>query len=221
MPIQVVCPGCTSRFTVSDQFAGRTGPCPKCKKPITVPASATPAVTIHEPEPTGPAAAGRAALVPFRSTEKPVTGLAFALTAAGAIGVMLLAWLVGLAYRPAAPPDGLLLGAAFLVALATVPVSYVALRQRDIEPYRGRSFAVRCLICAAVYTLVWGAKGLLPPSATTELWQWLYLAPIFLAPGALAAFAAFDLDQGSALAHVSFYVAFTVLLRWLAGLPPL
>ena len=50
MAILVVCPGCTSRFTVSDQFAGRTGPCPKCKKPITVPTPEAQKVTIHEPE---------------------------------------------------------------------------------------------------------------------------------------------------------------------------
>ena len=38
MAIAVLCPGCKSQFTVSDQYAGRTGPCPKCKKSITIPA---------------------------------------------------------------------------------------------------------------------------------------------------------------------------------------
>ena len=50
MAIAVLCPGCKSQFTVSDQYAGRTGPCPKCKKPITIPAVTAAAVTIHEPE---------------------------------------------------------------------------------------------------------------------------------------------------------------------------
>ena len=50
MAIAVICPSCKSRFSVSDQFAGRTGPCPKCKKPIKIPAVTAEAVVIHEPE---------------------------------------------------------------------------------------------------------------------------------------------------------------------------
>ena len=37
MPITVLCPSCHARFAVSEKFAGKQGPCPKCKKPITVP----------------------------------------------------------------------------------------------------------------------------------------------------------------------------------------
>ena len=36
MAIKVLCPGCRTLFTVSDKFAGRTGPCPKCKAPFLV-----------------------------------------------------------------------------------------------------------------------------------------------------------------------------------------
>ena len=37
MPIQVTCPKCFTRFSVSEKFAGKKGPCPKCKSEITVP----------------------------------------------------------------------------------------------------------------------------------------------------------------------------------------
>lgn len=37
MPIQVVCPSCKTNFKVSDQFAGKQGPCPKCKTIIRIP----------------------------------------------------------------------------------------------------------------------------------------------------------------------------------------
>ena len=37
MPIQVICPGCHARFTVSDKFGGKEGPCPKCKQKIKIP----------------------------------------------------------------------------------------------------------------------------------------------------------------------------------------
>ncbi len=50
MPIPVVCPGCKVRFNVSEKFAGKKGPCPKCKVIITIPAAAQPEIKIHEPQ---------------------------------------------------------------------------------------------------------------------------------------------------------------------------
>ena len=37
MSIQVTCPGCLKRFSVSEKFAGQKGPCPKCKTVIEIP----------------------------------------------------------------------------------------------------------------------------------------------------------------------------------------
>ena len=34
MAIDVTCPSCHTRFQVSDKFAGKSGPCPKCKNTI-------------------------------------------------------------------------------------------------------------------------------------------------------------------------------------------
>jgi hypothetical protein len=223
MPIPVICPGCKAQFTVSDQFAGRTGPCPKCKQPITIPAAVVKTVTIHEPEaPTaGSATAGRPPLAPIKRVEKPVTSLAFAATAAGAVATMLLAWLAGATFAPEKPPDWLLAVGGFLVAIPSAALGYVGIRDRELEPYRGRALLVRTLICAAVYAGLWCAKGILPAEQTAEMWQWLYLGPLLFVPGVIAAMAAFDLDQGRAVAHVSLYAMFTSLLRWLAGLAPL
>ena len=50
MPISVVCSGCQARFNVSEKFAGKQGPCPKCKKVITIPDAPAEEVTIHAPE---------------------------------------------------------------------------------------------------------------------------------------------------------------------------
>jgi hypothetical protein len=222
MPIQVVCPGCASQFQVSDQFAGRTGPCPKCKKPITIPTPAVKAVTIHEPEPvTAAPGRSRAATIPFRRVERPVSVTAWALAGAGAVALMAAAWLVGFLARPAEPPAWLLLAGAFVVAVPCVAIGYAAVREPELEPHRGRSLALRVAACATVYAGLWAAKGLLPADATADMWQWLFLGPMFVVPGALAALVALELDWGPAIAHFSFYVIFTALLRWLAGLPPL
>jgi len=222
MAIQVLCSGCGSRFSVSDQFAGRTGPCPKCKKPLTVPTPAVKAVTIHEPEPATPTAPGqRPVTVPFKRVEKPASARTWWLTAGGAVALLGAAWIVGRMTRPVGPPAWLLIAAAFLVAVPCVLLAYVALRERELEPYRGRSLAIRALICAAVYAALWAIKGMLPADMTTEMWQWVFLGPLFVAPGALAALAALDLEWGPATAHFSFYVLVTALLRWLVGLSPL
>jgi len=222
MPIPVVCPGCKSRFSVSDKFAGKTGPCPKCKQPISVPKPAATQVVVHEPEPVTPTAPGEVPLtIPFLRQEKPVGGPAWALLAAGTVATLVAAWAVGRAWRPAPPPEGLLAAGGFVVAIPCVALAYAAIRDRELEPYRGRSFAVRVLVCAAVYGGIWLAKGMLPAEATAEMWQWIYLGPLLAFPGALAAFAAFDLDWGPATLHFSLYVIATATLRWLAGLPPL
>jgi hypothetical protein len=222
MPIPVVCPGCHSRFTVSDQFAGRTGPCPKCRQSIAIPAGTAKVVTIHEPEPVAAAAAGpgRAPTAPLRRVERPVSPTVIAVSAAAAVVVLAAAWLVGLAWRPGQPPAWLLLAGAFLVALPSVWIGYSAVRERELDPYRGRSLALRCLVCAAAYTALWGVRGLLPADMTADMWQWVFLGPLFFLPGALAALATLELDWTPAAAHFSFYVLFTALLRWIAGLPP-
>lgn len=223
MPIPVICPGCKSRFAVSDQFAGRTGPCPKCKQPIKIPEVAVKAVTIHEPE--APVAAtggsGRPPTAPIKRTDKPIPALRFVAVAAAAIVTMAAAWLAGTMAGAGGPPPAMLLATAFLVAVPCVMLGYAAVRDRELEPYRGTTLLARSLVCAAIYAGLWGVKGLLPPEATAEMWQWLYLGPMFVVSGSIAALATLDLDWGSAVAHYSLYAMFTALLRWLAGLAPL
>lgn len=223
MPIQVVCPGCKGRFTVSDQFAGRTGPCPKCKQSITIPAPAAKAVTIHEPE--APAASsqgsGRAPLAPITSTERPVSTLQFVVVAVGAVACLIFTLLARVAWQPGQAPQWALAAAAVLLAFPCAAIGYRITRNRELEPYRGRSLAIRVTICALVYAALWGVRALVPAEMTTEMWQWLYVAPIFFGIGGLASHAAFDLALGEAVAHFSLYVLVTATLRWLAGFPPI
>ena len=220
MAILVVCPGCTARFTVSDQYAGKTGPCPKCKKPITVPRPQADAVTIHEPErPAAGPVGAKPATVPFRSLDRPVPPIAFVLGGAGALTLLVLAWLLR-AVGGGPPPAWLALTTAFLVGIPCAAIGYAALRNREMEAYRGSGLLLRCLACAAVYAALWAVRGLLPADQTREMYQWLYIAPAFLLPGALAALVAFDFEWGTAVAHFSFYVLFTALLRWLSGFQP-
>jgi hypothetical protein len=226
MPIPVVCPGCKARFTVSDQFAGRTGPCPKCKQPIKIPEPAVKAVTIHEPEApvVSSAGTGRAPMAPIRRVEKAIPAWRFAAIGGATLATMLAAWGTGKAlgadslqgdwsWLPAV--------AGLVIAVPCVLLGYAAVRNRELESYAGTPLLLRSLACAAVYAGLWVVKGMLPAEATAEMWQWLYIGPLFAAAGGLAALVSLELDWGPAIAHFSLYAMFTSLLRWLAGLPPL
>ena len=57
MPIAVVCSSCKARFQVSEKFAGKQGPCPKCKSIITIP-KVEEQVQIHAPEEAAKVATG-------------------------------------------------------------------------------------------------------------------------------------------------------------------
>jgi predicted Zn finger-like uncharacterized protein len=237
MPIPVVCPSCKSRFTVSDQFAGRTGPCPKCKQTIKVPTPAAKAVVIHEPEApvASSSGSGKAPTAPIKRRNKPVSLGSFAAAAVGAVLFMGIAALLPVVYPPQAAgdestsrtsiPTWLLLGGGFAAALPAVLLGYAAVRNRELEPYQGRPLAVRVLTCALVYAGLWAIRGAIPwlnPAwQLTDMYEWFMLGPLFVAAGGLAALATLDLEPGSAAVHFSFFVLFTSLLRWLAGLSPL
>jgi len=220
MAIKVICPGCRSTFTVSDKFAGRTGPCPKCKKPITIPSDAVKEVTIHGPEEEA-ARPGRAPTTPIIFVEHAPPTIAYAAVGIGAATLMLLAIIARIAWGPGGAPAGLLAGMAGVAAMPCAWLGYQLVRDRDLEPYFGRALLGRSAICGLVYAALWFVKGLLPAELTSEMWAWVYLGPPFFVAGALAALATLDLDWGTGVAHFSLYVMFVALLRWLAGFLPL
>jgi hypothetical protein len=223
MPIPVVCPGCKARFAVSEKFAGKKGPCPKCKAVILVPEAIQEEVKIHVPEQFasgGKNAKGRAVNKPIARPQTKIQPVL--LVAAGCAFVLALAiaaLLRGLADKTPAILVGLLLISPPLAAAA-----YTFLRDDELmEPYRGRALALRAAICGLVYAALWGAYAPLPIYGiiSGEPWQWVYVAPAFIAVGAAAAWACFDLDFGSGAMHYCFYVLMTLLLRAAIGLPAL
>ena len=97
MSILVICPGCKKQFQVSDQFAGKSGPCPHCKTVIKVPAKQE-QVVVHTPEQFGSGgrgAGGKLALKPIARLEGRLHGSTIALIAAAAVLVLAVAWLGG------------------------------------------------------------------------------------------------------------------------------
>ena len=223
MAISVVCTKCRARFNVSDKFAGQTGPCPKCKNPISIPKPA--AVTIHEPDrPTTSSKAGRMPTAPIVFEEKPVSPVLITLIVGGLLLLLLAAFAAGQLYQTAegavTVPTWLLAVTAVAVALPTTRIGYGVVRDKELEAYAGRSLALRVLACSLVYAGLWWVRGTLGPGEL-EIWQWTFIAPFFLFAGGLAAVTSFDLDWGAGVGHYASYVFLTALMRYLAGFPPI
>ncbi|HEX3601691.1 MAG TPA: hypothetical protein VHU84_16175 [Lacipirellulaceae bacterium] len=231
MPIPVTCPGCLKRFSVADKFAGKQGPCPNCKKTITIP-KLEEQVVIHAPdhsESGAVGAGGRHALKTYKRTDSKFKPLVFT----SVVGFVLVAILIALVIRSSGPPE------VWLKTLAAVmlgpPIAwagYTFLRDPELEAYQGTSHALRALACGLAFALMWavywfiayhwaGPDGLTNPKKGLEIYQLVLLCAIVVGIGTFAAFASFDLDPGSAFFLCAMYFAVTVVLRLIAHLPAL
>ncbi len=224
MPIQVVCPGCHARFKVSDKFAGKKGPCPKCKAVIQVP-TADDQVVIHEPEHSeagARSATGAHALKPIERLETEPPQLA---VAAG-IGISLLVLLIAVVFRfsETGPPRLVLpLGAVVLGPLLAW-FGYGFLRnEEDLAPFEGVSRWVRAIICGGVYAGLWLLFSYLYTTffgaAPVAVQNVVFLAPVIALIGAATAYFSFDLDLGNSFFHFALYMFVTMILRLVMGLP--
>lgn len=229
MSIIVVCPGCLKSFKVSDKFAGKTGPCPNCKRTLQVPTKET-EVKVHAPEAFaggGKTTSGKLITKPVAHINAKLKPLTTALLAAGVVVVLVGTWVLGhVGLFDAAQVGRLqsLLTAAVGLLILSPPLAiaaYEMLRDDEFEPFRGGSLYVRAAICGATYALLWGVFAVLKPNIVTgEVWNWFFVLP-FVGIGALVPMGTFNLEFGDGLFHCGFYLGTTLLLRWVAGLEPI
>jgi hypothetical protein len=222
MPINVVCTGCKKRFAVSDKFAGKSGPCPKCKTIINVPAKGE-EVVIHAPEDFGPKdSKGRAVLKPIARKEtkvSPVLTVGIVLTI---LVVLVVAWM----YRSPGGEDTpiwLLFAGAIALGPPLVWAGYAFLRDDEFEAFQGRELWIRVGACGLAYALIWALAELVTGYGLgleqLEVMHMVFVAPAMIGVGAFAAYAALDFDFGMGALHYSLYLLTTVVLRLILGLP--
>jgi hypothetical protein len=222
MPINVVCPGCKKRFSVSEKFAGQRGPCPNCKTIISIPRKED-EIVIHAPEEfgIGTDATGKKVLQPILREESRFSVKWAAAISIVVLAVFAMAFVVGRTTSGEIPLalQGL---TALLLAPFVVAGGYSFLRNDELEPYRGWELAVRVTACAIAYAFLWGAYAWVQAQLEIEVQahQLVFVAPPVLAIGAFAALASLDLDFTSGLIHYSMYLIVTVLLRCVAGMSP-
>lgn len=220
MAILVVCPGCRKRFSVSDKFAGQSGPCPNCKKTIKVPDKSQ-QVQVHAPEEF--ASGGRS--VDGQLVTKPISRATVRLNPVLAVGLggavatlLLVTFVFGkmglLAEYLAVRAVGLL-----LISPPLVVAGYSFLREEEKVPYRGRELYIRAAICGLVYVVLWGLFSyVLDNYMSGEIWNWLVILPLLVAAGALGPLVCLDMDFSSSAMHYAFYLLVTILLRWVGGM---
>ena len=223
MAISVVCTKCRARFNVSDKFAGQTGPCPKCKSPIKIPKPSGD-VTIHDPTVSaGSPSTGQMPTTPIVFKEDSFSRITLTLVFAASVLLFLAAYISGQIFRaePGRVEIPVLLQAvtAILVAIPCTKIGYTVMRDKELEPYKGRQLTVRVLACSVIYASLWIVRGTIGIE-NPEIWQWLFIAPVFLFAGGLTAAISFDLDWGVAVSHYSLYVVLIALVRYTAGLQP-
>lgn len=223
MPIQVTCPGCLTRFQVNEKFAGKKGPCPKCKNQIQIP-DKTGEVVVHAPEHSGPKdSKGRSVLKPIARDEVKVTRRGVMIV----IGAVLAAIGVAVALRVSGsvPAAARVLG-VILIAPPLVWAGYTFARDQELAPYRGRELWIRVAICSAIFAGLWLIYAWVPaylfeyrqPSEMPYLVAGISLA-VMMVLGALASMLTFELEFTGGLVHAGLYFVGTLTLAVIAGVP--
>ena len=231
MPIQITCQKCHKRFSVSEKFAGKSGPCPNCKTTIKIPEKPE-EVVIHGPDNFGPTdSSGKAILKPIEREEVETNPVAIV----GIVGGIVVAILAAIALRMLypQPPEAtsvepaalwwLLFGGAILLAPPIVWGGYWFLRNDELEPHSGGELWIRVMVCAAIYAGLWGGYALLKakmfPNAPPEMFHFAFIGPVFIAAGGVASMASLEIDFGNGAIHFAFYLLVSVLFCFIIGVP--
>ena len=223
MAINVTCSGCNTRFKVSEKYAGKKGPCPKCKNQIEIPHQEAQIVVKAPEEPSGPqTASGQPALKPIERHETKHNALLLTVVAGG----ILLCLALALCVRSYAKDDISYLIKAMGAILIAPPLSWLGygfLRDAELEPYQGIGLWLRVGICSVLYPLLWAGFAMSRPfffgDNPLDSWNLVIMAFPFLCLGTLTAFATLDLNSTNAFLHYAFYLLVTIALRLLVGLP--
>lgn len=221
MPIPVTCPGCLSRFTVSDKFSGKEGPCPKCKKKIRIPDKSE-EIVIHAPDDAAPKdAKGRSIFKPIQHDDKPISKSVLYSSIGGSVLVVVIA--IVLRILDVRLPGIVVFLGAIGLAPPLVYAGYFFLQDRELDGYVGQQLLIRVAIASGVFVLTWAIyvglsyyfeSDLL---AETPQIQMLIFIGIMVGIGTFTSLAAFDLDAFKGFLHYMLYFVVTIGLCAVMG----
>jgi hypothetical protein len=224
MAIDVTCPSCLTRFQVSEKFAGKQGPCPKCKKVIKVPDKKA-EVVIHAPEVSGPTdSKGQAVLKPISRKEVRLSTMQIVTIVGSVVLVLIIAFVLRIVFHGKDSQELRLITSlgAILLGPPLAFAGYTFLRDDELEPYRGTQILIRSLACGAVYGAIWGIFWLVFLYLNvTPTWPMMAaVIPVMVGIGAVASQASLDFELGTGALHYAMYLASTVILRLALSMQP-
>lgn len=220
MPIRVTCVGCHTRFDVSEKFAGKEGPCPKCKKIIRIP-TADEEVVVHAPEHSGPKdSTGQSVLKPISRSETDLSGVQITLIICTILGFLAAALGLRFTYEDKENfPIYMLAIGAVLMALTVSFAAYTFLRNQDSPPFIRRELWSRLGICTAVYSVLWlimPMMGYAFPGNGNSIGSIIGLVAMIGAGGAIGMLA-LDFDYLFGVLHYGMYLGICLVARLILG----
>src|SRR3954453_12829477 len=161
MAIDVTCVKCDTRFQVSEKFAGKSGPCPKCKATIKIP-EAKDQVVIHAPEVSGPKdTTGQPVFKPIARVETKLTTPQIAIIVGSVLVVLIVAFVLRVQFHGKNVPQLITMLGSVLLGPPLAFAAYTFLRDDELEPFRGKEVLLRSLACGLAFAAVWGAYCLI------------------------------------------------------------
>lgn len=220
MPIQVTCQKCHTRFNVSEKFAGKEGPCPKCKTKIRVPTKAE-EVVIAAPR-SGPTdSEGREILKPIKRADNRLSQIQIGAIVAALVGFLATAFFFRLTFENKIDfPFWIQAVSSIVIAIPIALGAYTILKDSELEDFKGKSLWTRVLICGAIYALFWLAMPLSKYAFGDqyEMGTWIMAIVAMLGGGAAVGMLTFDFDYLTGLLHYGLYLGFCLLGRLIAGI---
>lgn len=218
MPIRVTCPGCLKKFQVSEQFAGKKGPCPNCKKEITIPDPEKDKVTIHAPEVSGPTdSKGQSVLKPIARKQEKITPVQIAIIA----GTVIVYFIVAFAIRfnvEVEQWDKYPMLVLILGAIAMGPpmafAGYFFLKDEERGSFHGKELWTRVAVCGILFAATWFAPQLTAYGFReySTIALVISVSIMFAVGGAIAA-GSLELEYLMGLIHYGLYFGACVLMR--------
>jgi len=217
--ILVTCPGCLARFEVSDKYAGKKGPCPKCKKEIIVP-NKQDEVVIHAPAESGPTdSKGVSVLKPIKRMEFAVGRLMWIGVAVGVIATLGVA----ISFRLSNTPPSILwlVIGSIVLAPPIVMFGYTFLRDDGFDGFTGQEYLIRTAICSVLFAATWlfywqisvyFENKVMADIPTAQMAIFMILMIVI---GTVTSLATFELETPQAAAQYLAYFVVTFLLCWM------
>ena len=209
------------RFDVSEKFAGKEGPCPKCKSTIKIP-ELDEQVVVHAPEHSGPKdSTGQSVLKPIARKETNLSAVQITLIIAGILLFLAITFFVGQIFtdKEKFPIYLLAIGAA-IFAMPVAYVAYTFLRNQDAEGFKGQDLWSRLGICAAVYAVLWILMPIMSyafPGTNNSIGSIVGIVGMIAAGGGISMLT-LDFDYIFGVVHYGMYLGICLVARLISGL---